>query len=231
MNWFGKFLTSSIGQKVVMSLTGLFLISFLVVHLAGNLQLLKADEGEAFNLYARFMTTNLGVKAISYLLYAGIILHTIQGIALMIKNRRARGTHKYAVKKTRTTGTSAFASSNMGWLGIIIFIFLLIHLWQFWLPMKMGRLEPVAYADGDEVYNLYTATVTAFSNPFFVIFYVVSMVVVGFHLWHGFQSAFQSLGLNHKKYTPFIKALGKLTAVALPLGFAVIPVYMYFILT
>ncbi|HKK79979.1 MAG TPA: hypothetical protein VJ933_10135, partial [Phaeodactylibacter sp.] len=121
MNWFTNFLTSSIGQKVVMSLTGLFLIVFLVVHLTGNLQLLADDGGKAFNLYAEFMTTNPLIKTVSYLLYAGILLHAFQGWAIWRKNRKARGPHHYAVKVNRVAGTNGFAASNMAWLGTIIF--------------------------------------------------------------------------------------------------------------
>lgn len=227
MRWVTNFFTSTIGQKVIMSLTGLFLITFLVVHLIGNLQLMKMDDGEAFNVYAQFMTTNPAIKGISWGLYAFILLHTIQGIILWAKRRKARGEKGYAVKRTRTTGTSSFSSVNMGWLGVIILVFIVLHMWQFWLKMKMGDL-PYAMYEGVEVYNLYLLADEAFANPWYVIFYVASMVVIGFHLWHGFQSSFQTLGLNHKKYTPFIKAVGKVYSVLVPAGFALIPIYMYF---
>ena len=208
-----------------MSLTGLFLISFLLVHLIGNLQLLVNDGGEAFNIYAKFMTTNPIIKTTSYLLYAFILIHTVQGIALWMKNRSARGTG-YAVKKTKAVNTSAFASSNMGWLGTIILVFLILHMYQFWLQMKMDAL-PYATYDGVQVKNLYEPVRLAFEDPLYVVIYVVSMVVIAFHLWHGFQSAFQTLGLNHKKYTPFIQGLGKVYSVLIPLGFAIIPIFFF----
>jgi succinate dehydrogenase / fumarate reductase cytochrome b subunit len=214
-----------VGRKLVMSLTGLFLIIFLVVHLVGNLQLLIDDGGEKFNIYAKFMTTNPVIKLTSYLLYAGILLHAIQGWLLWRKNAGARGS-SYAVKVTRTVNTSSFASRNMGWLGTVIFVFLLIHLYQFWLQMKIGTLEMVSYNDV-EVKNLYISVATAFQNPVFVIFYVVSMVVIAYHLYHGFQSAFQTLGINHHKYSPLIRTVGKIYAIVIPLAFAFIPVYMY----
>jgi succinate dehydrogenase / fumarate reductase cytochrome b subunit len=209
-----------------MSLTGLFLILFLVVHLAGNLQLLYDDGGEAFNVYAYFMTHNPLIKVISYGLYAFILLHAVQGWILWRQNRVARGNDRYAVKVTRTIKTSGFASKNMGWLGTIIFVFIAIHMYQFWLQMKLDRLNYVT-VDGQEVKNLYEPVVYAFTNPGFVIFYVISMLVIAFHLWHGFQSSFQTLGINHQKYTPAIKFIGKVYSVVIPLGFAVIPVYMY----
>jgi succinate dehydrogenase / fumarate reductase cytochrome b subunit len=225
MNWFSTFLTSSVGRKLVMSLTGLFLIIFLVVHLIGNLQLLIDDGGEQFNLYAEFMTSNPAIKLTSYLLYAFILLHAIQGWLLWRANAAARQS-KYAVKVTRTVNTNSFASRNMGWLGTVIFIFLLIHLYQFWLQMKMGALEMVLYED-TEVGNLYTVVATAFQNPVYVIFYVVSMVFIAYHLLHGFQSAFQTLGLNHYKYSPLIRVVGRIYAIVVPLAFAFIPIYMY----
>lgn len=226
MSWVSRFLTSSLGKKLIMSLTGLFLILFLVVHLAGNLQLLYPDGGDAFNGYAYFMTHNPLIKVISYGLYAFILIHAVQGWIIWRQNRIARGKERYAVKITRATGTSSFASRYMAALGTIIFVFLLIHMYQFWLQMKMDRLNYVV-VDGKEVKDLYEPVVFAFTNPGFVAFYVLSMVVIAIHLWHGFQSAFQTLGINHRKYTPAIKFIGKAYSILIPLGFALIPIYMY----
>ncbi len=210
-----------------MSLTGLFLIIFLVVHLVGNLQLLSSDGGKQFNLYAKFMTTNPLIKFISYGLYAFILLHSIQGILLWLKNRRARGSERYAVQKTRATGTVTGLAKNMGWLGIIIFVFLIIHMYQFWFQMKIDAL-PYATYDGVSVKNLYAPVKAAFTNMGFVVFYIISMIIIGLHLKHGFQSSFQTLGLNHQKYTPFIKGLGTAYAILIPLGFALIPLIFFF---
>ena len=226
MNWFSAFLTSSIGKKLIMSLTGLFLIVFLVVHLIGNLQLLIPDEGETFNLYAKFMTTNPLIKTVSYGLYAFILLHAIQGWLLWSKNRKARGGQRYAVQNTRGKGTNPGLAKNMGWLGTVVFFFLLIHMYQFWFQMKIGALPMETY-DGVEVKNLYAPVKAAFTNIGFVVFYVLSMFVIGAHLKHGFQSSFQSLGLNHQKYTPFIKFLGTAYAIIIPLGFAIIPIVFF----
>ena len=225
MSWVSNFLTSSIGKKLIMSLTGLFLIVFLAVHLIGNLQLLIDDGGRQFNLYAKFMTTNPFIKLTSYGLYAFILLHAIQGILLWLKNKAAKA-GGYAVNKTRATNTSAGLAKNMGWLGIIIFVFLLIHMYQFWLQMKLGNV-PMATYDGAEVKDLYAPVMAAFNNIGYVVFYVFSMIVIAFHLWHGFQSSFQTLGLNHKKYTPFIQGLGKAYSILVPLGFASIPILLF----
>ena len=225
MTWFTKFLSSSIGKKIVMSLTGIFLMLFLVVHLIGNLQLLKDDGGEAFNTYAYFMTHNPLIKTISYGLYAFILIHAFQGIALWLNNKAARGNVRYAVQHTRS---SERASRNMAWLGIIIFVFLILHLWQFWLQMKMGVLPPVEVEAYDHpVQNLYLPVAEAYTNIFYVVFYVICMGVVGLHLWHGFWSAFQTLGINHRRYTPLIKGVGMVYSIGMAVGFAIIPIWMY----
>ena len=225
MRWFIDFLTSSIGKKVIMSLTGLFLILFLVVHLIGNLQLLFDDGGKAFNLYAKKMTTDPIIKTVSYLLYLSILLHAIQGILLWNKNRNSRG-QSYAVKVTRGSWSTAKVAKNMGWIGTIIFVFILIHLYQFWLQMKMGNIGYAEY-DGEKVKDLYTIVSATYANIGFVLFYVISMVVISAHLRHGFHSAFQTLGLNHQKYAPLIKTVGMIYAIVVPLGFAIIPIFMF----
>jgi len=208
-----------------MSLTGVFLMLFLVVHLAGNLQLLNEDGGESFNTYAFFMTHNPLIKVISYSLYAFILLHAFQGIALWRGNRAARGNSRYAVNHTRSNERAA---RNMAWFGIVIFIFLVLHLWQFWLQMKMGVLPAVEVEAYDHpVQNLFLPVMEAFANPLYVIFYVICMVVVGFHLWHGFWSSFQTLGLDHKRYTPLIKSVGYVYSIGMSVGFAIIPIWIF----
>ncbi|SEQ22597.1 succinate dehydrogenase cytochrome b subunit [Neolewinella agarilytica] len=224
--WFGRFITSSIGKKVVMALTGLFLITFLIVHLVGNLQLLSSGGGQAFNEYAYFMTHNPLIKFTSYGLYAFILIHAFQGIALWLKNRSARGSQGYAVKVNRTAGASK-ASVRMGALGTIILVFILLHMYQFWLQMKLGNTAMIGYDGGEQVKDLYSLVKGVYANPVFVVIYVISMIVIGFHLWHGFESAFQTLGLNHPKWTPLIKFVGRTYSVLVPLGFAIIPIWMY----
>ncbi len=223
MNWFIKYFTSSIGQKLIMSLTGLFLIVFLKVHLLGNLQLLANDNGESFNVYAHMMTSNPLIKMISIGLYFFIIVHTIQGVLLWMKNRKSKSS-TYKVKSGYKT---TWASRNMALLGTLLLAFLLIHMGDFWYKMKFtSDLAIVNYGDID-VLNLYERVATAYTNPVMVIIYIVGMVVLGFHLWHGFQSAFQTLGINHKKYTPAIQFIGKAFAIVVPALFAAIPIIMY----
>ncbi len=220
MSWLSDTLTSTIGRKLVMSLTGLFLISFLVVHLSGNLQLLAGDDGLAFNAYAKFMTTNPIIKALSYGLYAGFLLHIIMSGLLVYKNRQAR---PVGYQKFNGGANSTWSSRNMGLLGTIILIFLVIHLRNFWYEMHWGGIN----LDEAGNKNLYSVVNAAFSEWWYVLIYVLSMAGLAFHLSHGFASAFQTLGLNHKKYTPFIKGVGYVIAILIPLAFASIPVLMF----
>jgi succinate dehydrogenase / fumarate reductase, cytochrome b subunit len=227
MKWLLDYLTSSIGRKLTMGLTGLFLILFLIVHLLGNFQLLKDDGGEAFNKYTYFMTHNPLIKTVSYGLYFFILLHTVQGLALWLYNRKAKG-QSYAVKAQRPG--VAWASENMALLGTFILFFLVLHMGDFWLKMKMGAIPLRAYenfADGEPIADLYIRVAAAFSEPFYVVTYMLSMVILYFHLAHGFQSAFQTMGWSHPKYTPFIRNVGKAYAVLIPLGFAAIPLLFY----
>lgn len=225
MKWLIRFVTSSIGRKVIMSLTGLFLCLFLVVHLAGNLQLLKHDEGYAFNTYTYFMTHNPLIIAISYFTYFFIVLHAIQGILIQVYNRRAKG-KGYAVK---TNANASLASKNMALLGILILAFLIMHMGDFWLKMKLGQLSMVGYEGYEhEILNLYERVNIAFETSWIVILYVIGQIVLAFHLWHGFESAFQTLGINHKKYNPIIKFVGRLYSIIIPTGFAIIPIIYFF---
>ncbi len=223
MSWFIRFLSSSIGRKIIMSLTGLFLILFLVIHLIGNLQLLIADQGRTFNEYAYMMTTNPVIKFTSYGLYFFILLHAIQGLVIWAKNRSATG-KGYKVNKINK-GTS-IESRYMAQLGLLILVFLGIHMGDFWWAMKFGDTNLVTY-EGLEVKDLYEKVNHSFSNIGIVIFYIISMLGLFLHLKHGFASAFQTLGLNHKKYTPTIQAIGLIYSIVIPLLFALIPILFY----
>ncbi|TVR75887.1 MAG: succinate dehydrogenase [Saprospirales bacterium] len=227
MSWVSNFLTSSLGKKLIMSLTGLFLIIFLAVHLAGNLQLLAGDDGEAFNVYAHFMTTNGLITFLSYGLYFFILLHIVQGILISLSNRGARKV-KYAVSNRKS---NSFASRQMMLLGLLVFFFLAVHMGDFWYKMKFtDELSMVTYSGYDyAVKDLYARVDAAFNEWWIVAIYMLGLLALAFHLWHGFQSAFQTLGLNHKKYTPLIDNLGKIYSVLIPIGFAIIPLYFFFV--
>ena len=222
MNWFTRLLSSTLGRKLFMALTGLFLILFLVVHLIGNLQLLKTDGGRAFNVYAEFMTSNPVIMTVSYINYACILIHVIWAILLTQRNRAARGVEGYAVIKN----SSPWTSRNMGILGTFILIFLVIHLKGFWYEMHWGGIAKANY-EGREVKDLFAVVDMAYSNVWYVTVYVFSMAILAFHLWHGFASAFQTLGLNHLKYNPLIKFVGQAFAIVVPALFALIPIWMF----
>jgi len=222
--WIINLLTSSIGQKLVMSLTGLFLCSFLLIHLVGNFLLLADDGGKAFNEYAYFMTNNPFIKTTSYGLYAFILLHAIQGLFLAKKNKKAKGS-KYAVK---TNDNGSWASKNMALLGTLVLFFILIHMGDFWYQMKMDRLAYVSYDGGAEVKDLYTKVYATFNIWWLVLIYLIGLLALAIHLLHGFSSAFQTLGLRHKKYTPIIKLVGYVFSILIPIGFAIIPIAVFF---
>ena len=215
-----------------MALTGLFLCLFLVGHLIGNLQLfdMSPEGAERFNLYAKFMTTNPLIKVMSYLTYACIFFHVIDGFVLTIQNRKAR-TVKYVVEKG--SANSSLSSRNMAILGTILLVFIVTHMQHFWYEMHFGDIKNVLIGE-ESVKDLHTVVIEFF-NPaknswaaYFVGLYVFAMIAMGYHLQHGFSSAFQSIGVNHPKYTPVIKFLGTAFCTIIPLAFASIPVFLYY---
>ena len=224
MSWVTKTLNSTLGRKLIMALTGLFLILFLTGHVSGNLLLFKGDGGQAFNMYAKFMTTNPAVKLLSYLTYISVIGHIVYSILLSQHNKSARPV-SYSTSKGSTN--SAWSSRNMGILGTIILIFLVVHLQGFWAQMHWGEVPTITY-EGEVYKNLFLIVSEAFKQEWLVALYVLSMIFLGFHLSHGFASAFQTFGINHKKYSPAIKAIGTAYSILVPALFASMPVYIYF---
>lgn len=248
---------SHIVKKYWMAFTGLFLCLFLLGHLAGNLQLFMSgyDGQLQFNEYAVFMTTNPAVKLLSYVTYISILFHAIDGLVITIANRKARP-QNYAYSKPGAN--SIWSSRNMGILGTVIFVYIVVHMQNFWYKYKFGKMEfmmaedgtsPLlengsavpggSIVDGEVIANgqnmgaamrdLYTVVLDGFQDPLIVALYVISMVAIGFHLFHGFQSGFQSLGLRNKKYTPIISKVGYAFAIVVPLLFAIIPLYMFIV--
>jgi succinate dehydrogenase / fumarate reductase cytochrome b subunit len=224
MSWVTQTLASSLGRKVIMSLTGLFLCTFLIVHVAGNLQLFKGDEGRAFNEYSYFMTHNPLIMTVSYLLYTSIIVHALMALILTRHNQASRPV-RYAY--ARPEANSPWSSRNMGILGTILLIFIVLHMRTFWYEMHFGSV-PMAEYDGKQYKDLYKTVVAAFSQWWYVAIYIISMAALAFHLVHGFKSGFQSLGFRHKKYTPLLEFLGVYVfSILIPALFAAMPVYMF----
>lgn len=213
---------SSLSRKYWMAATGLFLITFLIGHLLGNLQLFNAtEEGRlAFNAYGKFMTTFPVVKILSYLTYISVLLHTVDGIMLARQNRAARP-EKYAMEKA--SANSSWASRSMALLGLITLFFIVVHMKSFWYVMHFGDLGVDSAGNKD----LWTLTVTAFEQWWYTAFYVVALIALGFHLSHGAQSAFQSLGINHPKYTPMIKKGAAVFAWLVPAMFIAVAVFLF----
>ena len=224
MSWFTDTFGSTIGRKLLMSLTGLFLIIFLTVHLLGNLAIFNNDGGLAFNAYAVFMGHNPLIKVVSYALYISILAHAIIAVWLWINNKIARPVG-YAVSNANQNST--WASRSMMLLGSLVFIYIFIHLKDFWWYYKMGGNYQFSIdANGNR--DLYELVFKQFHSPITLTIYLLGLIALSIHLWHGFESAFQTLGLQHQRYTPAIKLVGKLFAIIVPVGFAAMPIYVYF---
>lgn len=205
-----KILFSAVSKKFVMALAGLFLLLFLPVHLGINLMLLK-DDPEPFNKASHFMATFPLVKVIEIFLLLTIVVHITYGVFLQIQNWLSRPVG-YAVRnKSKTSAFSRFVF----WTGGAVLIFLVIHFFNFYF-IKLGLVE------GDSE-NFYSVAYQLFSIPGYVILYWVCFILLGFHLYHALQSAFQTLGLANEFWTPVIRAISLIYAIVLPLGFAVIP--------
>ncbi len=195
-----------------MSLSGLFLIVFLIVHLVVNSTLLVGEE--LFNEASHFMETNILIQVMQYVLAAGFIIHIIYGIVLTRQNNRARGPIRYA--KNKSSVHTPLNSRSMIYTGVLILLFLILHIRNFFVPMKFS-----------EVASNYELVAGKFGNPIFTILYVVAFILLGLHLSHGFKSSFQSLGAAHSKYTPVIKGLGTIFFILMSLGFSFIAIVMY----
>ena len=203
-------------------LSGFFLVLFLLGHLLGNLQLfIPGEDGQKqFNEYALFMTTNPAVKILSVLTYSSIILHTVLTLFLVFQSSNARD-----VKYLQSSGNanSTWGSKNMAVLGTLILVFIVIHMKSFWYEMHFGVIGLDPWGNKD----LHTVTVTAFNELWYVLFYVLSMVVLAIHLKHGVESVFQTLGIKTRRYVSLIHKAAYGFALIVPAAFASIPIYLY----
>jgi succinate dehydrogenase / fumarate reductase, cytochrome b subunit len=222
MKW-SEFFTSSVGKKFVMGLTGIFLISFLVVHVGINACIWAMDGGEMFNKAAHFMGATVLIRILEIGLFVGFFVHIIQGLVLTFQNRKKRSLG-YKVPMGNTG--SKWYSRSMGLLGTIILIFLLIHWNQFWIPSRFGDINEVTI-NGIAMHDLFSLMKDTFSEPWVVILYVLACISLAYHLLHGFQSAFRSLGLHNNRYLHLLSAVGTGFAIVVPLAFAMMPVTMY----
>jgi succinate dehydrogenase / fumarate reductase cytochrome b subunit len=219
-----KFLAASIGRKFLMSITGLFLVAFIAVHLIINLMLIFDDSGELFNLAANFMATNPVIKIMEPLLGLGFLIHILWSFYLEYQNWRARPV-KY--NKKDASNSSTWASRNMLVLGALVLVFLIIHIINFFWVIKFEphTLDTVIVG-GEEMEDTYTLVSNLFKGSVaYCIFYILGGLLLGFHLSHGFWSAFQTLGINNNHWMKRWHVLGYIYAVIVAVGFSVIPLY------
>jgi succinate dehydrogenase / fumarate reductase cytochrome b subunit len=213
MSWLDRILHSSIGRKALVASTGILLVGFLVVHLAGNLTLFADSTGEAFTNYEHALGSNPLLPVAEIGLLVLFVVHIGLAVRVTLANREARR-QGYAVRAT--VGRKTFASGTMIVTGVLVLAFLVVHLMDFRVPKLFGS---------DSVANMADAVKARLATPVGGLVYLVGVGALGLHLSHGFKSAFQTLGANHPRYTPWIERLGILLALVFFLGFALFPVY------
>lgn len=212
--------TSSIGKKLFVALAGLFLMSFLCVHLFINLLMLAGDNGKMFSEAAAFMGSNIVIRIFEVVLFGGFGLHILFSLIVTVKNWAARPQNYYVPNKSETS----FFSKYMFHTGIIIAGFLAFHFMHFFF-VKHGIVDA---PPGVDKHDFYRMAILLFQNKIYSILYLIFFVFLAFHLNHALQSAFQTLGLNHEKYNNFIKGFSTFYAVLIGVGFSIIPIYFMF---
>ena len=209
-----------------MGLTGVFLILFLIVHVGLNACIWANDGGEMFNVAAHFMGSTVVMRILEIGLFLGFILHIVQAYVLELQNRSKRSIG-YDIPMGNKG--SKWYSRYMGWLGTFILLFLVIHLKNFWIPSRFNMPEDYRQIyNGVEMHDLFRLMQDTFVNPWIVLVYLIGCLSLAFHLMHGFQSAFRSLGVHNNRYLRLLKGIGYGFAIIVPLGFAMMPVSMYF---
>jgi succinate dehydrogenase / fumarate reductase cytochrome b subunit len=221
--------TSSVGKKLVMAFTGIFLILFLIVHAGLNACIWANDEGLMFNKAAHFMGSFVVPRVLEIGLFVGIFLHIIQGYMLTLENRSKRSVG-YAVNYSKG---SKWYSRSMALLGTLLLMFLVMHIYHFWTPSRLGGIAGIKSLtvfdkNGVEYHNLYAEMKLVFENVYVVILYVLACGSLAYHLAHGFQSAFKTIGIHNKRYHAIISSIGYGFAILIPLVFALMPISFYF---
>jgi len=216
MGKIASFYTSSVGRKLIVGLTGLFLCSFLVFHLYINLFLFKQDAGQTFDVYSEFLATYPLLRPIEWILFGGFLIHAFIGAWLWLTNRMSRP-RRYEVSKA--SENSSLASRVVFWTGAFVFVFLVVHINTFFVTSRFRGTGK----------TMYEIVAEAFSNPVYDAFYVVALAFLAYHLKHGFQSAFQTFGLRNKRYQRVIDIVAIIFWLLVPIGFAVMPLYFLWI--
>lgn len=226
---FKQMFTSSVGKKLVMGFTGIFLILFLIVHAGLNATIWANDGGLMFNKAGHFMGSNAVPRILEIGLFLGIFLHIYQGYLLTLENRSKRAVG-YAVSYDKG---SKWYSRSMAVLGTLILMFLIAHIYHFWTPSRLGGIGSIKALgevehNGVILHNLYAEMDIVFTNPYIVVLYVLACGSLGYHLAHGFQSAFKTIGVHNKRYHTMITSIGYGFAIFIPLLFALMPISFYF---
>lgn len=217
------FLNSSIGKKLIMSLSGLFLIVFLVVHVSLNLtMLLDPVNGEVYNRAANFMGTNPIMKVMEPILALGFLVHILYGFIVQFNNWSARGENKYAVVNQKESST--WSSRNMIWLGVFVFAFLVVHVINFYAKIKFTGV-PETHVGGVEMHDTFNLVTGLFEMWWYDLIYIIGFVALGLHLRHAFWSAFQTIGINNKIWRKRLEAIGNIYTLLVVIGFTIIPLY------
>ncbi len=223
MKW-SEFFSSSIGKKLIMSLTGLSLIAFLLVHVGINACIWAGDNGNMFNKASHFMANTVVIRILEVGLFAGLLLHIIQAYVLEVQNRQRR---KVGYAVTLGNRGSKWYSRSMGLLGTLLLIFLVIHLAHFWVPSRFLPDGETVNIDGKDIVNQYAEIIRVFQNPWVDLVYILGCASLLYHLLHGFQSAFRTLGVPNGRYMAIVRTTGFLFSVVVCLGFAMMPVSVY----
>lgn len=213
-------------RKTILAGTGLFLCVFLVVHLSANALLLlpKDTASNLYNSYSHTLRENPLIAIVAYLLYISIILHALYALLITLKNRKAKP-QKYVMNHSKENST--WSSKNMGVLGSLILIFIIIHLANFWARIKLGIGEEVGI-DAEGFKDVYSVTYDLFHNIYFVIFYSLMSIPLAYHLYHGLKSGFKTLGFYHKNGLKILAKISVIYAVIMGIGFGIIPIIVYF---
>lgn len=225
MKW-SELFTSSVGKKFVMGLTGVFLISFLIVHVGINACIWAMDGGIMFNKAAHFMGATIVIRILEVGLFLGFFLHIIQGLVLVFQNRKKRAIGYQVPMGNRG---SKWYSRSMGLLGTLVLLFLVVHISNFWVPSRFTMPEEYELNyNGVEVHDLFRLMKETFENSWLVALYLVGCISLAYHLMHGFQSAFRSLGVYNNRYLRMLEAFGTGFSIVVPLAFAMMPISMHF---
>lgn len=213
-------------RKSIIAATGLFLCLFLIVHLSANCILLLPETTARgmYNSYSTLLRENPLIKLVAYALYLSIILHTVYALLVTLHNRKAKP-QKYAVNHTNEN--SSWTSQNMGLIGIFILLFIVVHLANFWARIKLGMGEGVG-VDSLGNKDVYEVTSSLFHNIYYVVFYSILMIPLGFHLHHGLKSAFKTLGFYHKNGLKIVSKVALVYALIVSILFGIIPFIVYF---